>query len=93
MATFRIFKYKHPKTLEIYSDFRDVRDKNSPFLAPDGTFCEIYGENTVKNYKSGIVDLDGEVFQKYPQYCREMNPRKVKYKDGHSEFYDPTKHC
>jgi len=93
MATFRIFKFQHPKTLEIYSDFRNVKDINLPFIALDGVKCKLYGENVEKNYKSGIVDKSGEVFERYPQYARESNPRFVRYKDGHKEKYDPTKHC
>lgn len=92
MATFRIFKYKHPKTLEIYSDFRDVKDMHIPFVAPDGVKCKLYGEN-FKNCKSGVVVKGKEVFERYPGYVKEMNPRKIKYLDGHSEKYNPTKHC
>lgn len=92
MATFRIFKFQHPKTLEIYSDFRNVKDIGLPFIAPDGAKCKLYGEN-IKNCKSGVVNRTSEGFERYPGYYREMNPKKVKYLDGHSERYDPTKHC
>ena len=92
MATYRIFKFKHPKTDEVFSELRNIEDANNKFKAPDGVACKPYGNN-INTLKSGIIVNGKEGFEKYPGYYKEMKPKKVKYRDGHSEPYDPTKHC
>jgi len=64
---------------------------DEPFIAPDGVKC-----NRVKypsNYKLGIVDKNAEVFEKDSDYVKKLKPKYVKFRDGHRERYDPTKHC
>ena len=92
MATFRIFKFRHPKTGEIFSEFRNVKDAKKEFKSLDGVVCEPYGAE-ITSFKKGVVVKGKEGFEMYPGYYKEMNPKKVKYLDGHSEKFDPTKHC
>jgi len=92
MARFQIYKFKHPKTHEIFSDFRDVKRANDEFKSPDGIVCEPVGQNMSSN-KSGVVVNGKEGFEKHPDYYKEMKPKYVKYRDGHREIFDPTKHC
>jgi len=92
MARFQIYKFKHPKTCEIFSDFRNVENADDEFKAPDGIVCEPHGLHMIKK-KSGVVVNGKEGFEKHPDYYKEMNPKFVKYRDGHKERYDPTRHC
>lgn len=92
MARFKIYKFKHPKTYEIFSEFRNVENAEDEFMAPDGVTCELHGDIIGKR-KSGIVVNGKEGFEKHPDYYKEMKPKFVKYRDGHKEIYDPTKHC
>jgi len=92
MARYRIFKFKHPKTNKIFSELRNVENANDEFKAPDGVICKSYGNNE-SNFKSGVIVNGKEGFERYPGYYKEMNPKKVRYRDGHAESYDPTKHC
>jgi len=36
---------------------------------------------------------DREVFEADANYVKSVNPRYVKFQDGHREKYDPGKHC
>jgi len=85
-----IYSYKNPKNGEIFDVIRDFKDYNSNYILEDGTVCErVFNppKNTVR-----IVDKNAEVFEKDPEYVRKMKPKYVRYKDGHREKYDPTKH-
>ena len=92
MARFQIYKFKHPKTHEFFFEFRNVEEANKEFKAPDGVVCIPLGLNAIKK-KSGVVVNGKEGFEKHPDYYKEMSPKFVKYRDGHKEIYDPTKHC
>ena len=78
--------FEHPDTGEIFEEFRLMADYNSPFFAPDGKEC--------KRMMSGftIIDKNEEVFQKDEDYTKLTNPKFIKFKDGHKEKYNPTKH-
>jgi len=92
MARFQIYKFKHPKTYEIFSEFRNVKNASDEFRAPDGVVCELLDSN-ILGKKSGVVVNGKEGFEKHPDYYKEMNPEYVRYKDGHREKYRPDKHC
>ena len=93
----KFFYYKHPKTGKIYSDQRLPGFENVPYKAPDGEVCELQKNYTppAKKTKStiGIIDKNAEVFEKDPAYVKKCNPKFVRFRDGHKERYDPTKHC
>ena len=85
-----IYEFKHPVTGEVFEDLRPISKRKDIFVAPDGVECE-YME--VASQYGFCGKGDREVFELDPDYCKKVNPKKVKYRDGHSERYDPTKHC
>lgn len=93
----RFFYYKHPKTGEIFSDQRMMGFETKEYKAPDGEVCELLKDYCPpsKNTKSqlGIIDKDAEVFKKDPAYVKKCKPKYIKFRDGHREPYDPSKHC
>jgi len=92
----KFFYYKHPKTGEIYSDQRMIGFEGVPYTSPDGVECDLAKDYSppVKERKLGIaiIDNNAEVFQKDAAFVKKCNPRYVKFRDGHREKYDPTKH-
>ena len=93
----KFFYYKHPKTGKIYSDQRMMGFENVPYKASDGVECELLKDYSppvkAKNPGLCIIDKNAEVFEKDAAYVKECNPKYVKYRDGHREKYDSTKHC
>lgn len=82
-----VYIYKHPQTNEIFEVIRRMSESDLPFFAPDGVEC-----------KKMITSCGGwkknkEVFEADPGYVKKCNPKKIRYRDGHIEKYDPTKHC
>jgi hypothetical protein len=93
----RFFYYKHPVTGEIYSDQRLIGFEHVPYLSTDGEKCVLLEdycplEEERKSY-IGFIDKNAEVFQKDADYVKRMNPKYIKFNDGHREKYDPTRHC
>ena len=84
-----MYEYIHPDTGKIYEVIRSYKDKHKKFLAPDGKKCK------VKEIPSRVSGWKGdkEVFEADSDYVKKCNPKYVKFKDGHRERYDPTKHC
>lgn len=93
----KFYYYKHPGTGEIFSDQRMDGFETKPYISSDGEKCELIPdyEPPLKESKKilGIIDKNAEVFQKDPSYVKKMNPKFVKFKDGHRERYDPNRHC
>ena len=91
------YYYKHPKTGKIYSDQRMIGFETKPYKASDGVECELLEDYSppVEESKNqiGIINKNAEVFQKDPEFVKKCKPRYVKFRDGHREKYDPTKHC
>lgn len=91
------FYYKHPKTGKIYSDQRMKGYEEKPYIASDGVECKYlpnYSPPLKKSKKSfGIIDKNAEVFQKDPEYVKKVNPKYIRFRDGHRERYDPNRHC
>ena len=87
------YDYKHPETGEVFSVSRKIKDRKKPHVADDGVECPFipFYMTPTKN-PFGITISDGEVFEKYPKDVKRMNPKKIKFRDGHSEPYDPKKH-
>ena len=84
-----LYLYEHTETHEIFEELRPIMDRDKPFIAPDGKVCErvIATPGWVgKGIKSR------EVFEVYRDDVRKANPKYVKFRDGHTERYDPTKH-
>jgi len=84
-----IYQFKHPETEEIFEEMRSFKDMKKTFIAPDGVKCErIKVPKSVKGWRS-----DREAFEADPHFVKQTNPKYIKFKDGHREKYDPTKHC
>jgi len=84
-----IYEYEHPETGEVFDDIRPVKDRNKPFIAPDGIKCP------KRDIPSAFTGWKGnrEVFEMDPGYVKHSKPKYVKFRDGHREKFDPTKHC
>jgi hypothetical protein len=80
-----IYEYEHPETGEIFEELRSVSDRDRPFIAPDGIKCNKVMASSfgIVNGNADIADYD-EVLKNKPKYLR--------FKDGHRERFDPTKH-
>lgn len=85
-----IYEYKHPKTGEIFTEIRKIKDRDKPFTAPDGEVCERIFFS--KMGYMGRSEKDREVFELDRDYAKKIRPKYVKYRDGHREFFDPTRH-
>jgi hypothetical protein len=99
MNMIKFFWYKHPKTGEMISDQRMVGYEDKPLMVK-GVKCELDRdyEPPVEEHKPlGVIRVykDGqrEVWEADPGYVKKCNPKYVKYQDGHSERYNPNKHC
>lgn len=95
----KFFWYKHPKTGEMFSDQRMEGYEERP-LIKKGIKCELdlTYKPPEKEYKAlGPIRIykDGqrEVFEADPQYVKKMNPKNIRFQDGHIERYDSSKHC
>jgi len=82
-----IYTYRHPETGEEFEDFRQMKDSDKPFLAPDGVKCQ-------KIIASGIGGwrLDREIYEIDADYCKKANPEFIKLRNGQRVKYDPNKH-
>lgn len=86
-----IYEFIHPKTEEIFTEIRQMSDRDKPFIAPDGEICE-----RVLFSKMGYMgrsEKERECFELDPHYCKKVSPKWIKYRDGHREKFDPTRHC
>jgi len=41
----------------------------------------------------GLSAKEREVFELYHDDVKACQPKRVKFRDGHVEKYDPTRHC
>ena len=94
--TYKFYRYIHPNTGEIFKVLRDVVDRDTPYILEDGVVCERKKDPSEKmrggpNRYGGRSDR--EVFELDPDYAKKVKPKYVRYRDGHKEKYDPTKHC
>ena len=87
-----IYEYKNEKTGEIFEDMRTIANRDELFVAPDGTKCERVLFPTRFGYM-GLVEKERESFQVDRDFVKEASPKYLKFRDGHKERYDPTKHC
>lgn len=87
-----IYVYRHPRTGEEFEEIRSYSKADTPFIAPDGVKCP---RVTFPKSSSGgcVVDKNAEGWEKDPGYYKKLNPKFVRYQDGHRERYNPTKHC
>ncbi|MFW6173441.1 MAG: hypothetical protein ACOC5T_06845 [Elusimicrobiota bacterium] len=93
-----LYVYKHPKTGEIFEVLRKMSDCKKKYKAPDNVWCEriFYNPQMVDIDKKNRTSRAGEkleVFQADPKFVKKMGPKYVRFRDGHKEKYDPTKHC
>ena len=83
-----IYEYKNEKTGEIIEEFRSIENRNIPIVLADGTICKRLEVSTSFNgWKK-----NKEVFEADREYVRKCKPKYVKFRDGHREIYNPTKH-
>jgi hypothetical protein len=84
-----IYEFMHPETGEIFEEMRKMKDRDKPFKAPDGVLCDrLMVPTSFSGWKA-----DKEVFEADRDFVKKGKPKYVKFKDGHRERYDPTKHC
>ena len=90
-----IYTYKNPKTGECFDEVRSFKDSEKPFVLEDGTKCErvLFPGHNKKSPAIAIIDNNREVFKADPDLVKKSNPKYIRFKDGHRERYDPTKHC
>lgn len=87
-----LYTYKNPKTGEYFEEIVPMSDSDNPFILDDGTKCpRIFFPPTNGGFT--IIDKNREIFQIDSDYCKKINPKYIRFKDGHKEKYDPTKHC
>jgi hypothetical protein len=85
-----IYEFEHPKTGEIFEDIRSIEDRDKLFISEDGAKCKrVFCPSRLGYCGKG----DRECFELDRDYVKKVNPKRVKYRDGHSETYDPTRHC
>ena len=83
-----IYEYAHPDTGEIFEDIRKIKDRDNIFMSEDGKKCKRLEVSNFTGWKN-----NREVFEVDADYVKKCNPKYVKFRDGHKERYDPTKHC
>lgn len=91
---YKFFTYKHPINGNLYRDLREFKDKDIPYKDEDGVECNRVpdrGENPNRAPRGWRKDR--ETFEADPDYVKRVNPKYIKFNDGHRERYDPTKHC
>jgi len=81
-----IYEYLHPKTKEIFEEMRSIKDRDKPFIATDGVECK----RIISRF--GGWRKGREPFEVDSDYCKKLNPKFIKFNDGHRERYDPRKH-
>jgi len=82
-----IYCFKHPETKEIFEVLRPMKDSDKPYIATDGVKCE----RVITNFAGWKGDR--EAFELDPDYVKKLNPKSVRFRDGHREKYDSSKHC
>ena len=92
-----IYVYQHPKTKEEFDVVKSMKDRDEPFEAPDGELCERVlfpaARKSKPGERSSRAGKKMECFEADPEYTKAIKPKFVKFRDGHRERYDPTKHC
>ena len=83
-----VYSYLHPETGEVFEELVSIKDSNKFFILPDGIKCK----RLFSGFSGGIINKNAEVFQKDSDYVKKCKPRFVKFRDGHKEKYNPTKH-
>ena len=81
-----IYEYLHPETKEIFEDMRSMKNRDKPFFAPDGVKCK----RIISSF--GGWRKGREPFEVDSDYCKKLNPKFIKFRDGHRERYNKTKH-
>ena len=86
-----IYEYENPNTGEVYEELRSISDRDKPYYNADGIECKRREIPSNVGY-CGLSEGQREVFQLDSNYAKSVNPKYVKFRDGHRERYDPTKH-
>lgn len=85
-----LYEYQHPVTGEIFEDIRSIKDRKKPFISPDGAKCPFSPFASKRAPAGWLAGREG--FQIDPDFYKKVKPKNVRYLDGHTEKYDPTRH-
>jgi hypothetical protein len=90
-----IYQYKGKINGKIYEISRSISEREKEYIAEDEEVCEFIPWYLVEKIKSnlGIIDKNAEAWEKDAEYVKKCAPKYVKYRDGHREKFDPTRHC
>jgi hypothetical protein len=73
---------------------RKFSDMEKEYIAEDGEKCVLVHFYEMDSACNGwLSSKEREVFEVATDYVKTVKPKYVKYRDGHRERYDPTKHC
>lgn len=87
-----IYTYLHPKTKERFDIVRTISERNNPYIHIDGVKCQREEVPHSMGY-CGLATKEREVFQVDRELVHKCKPKKIKFRDGHTEKFDPQKHC
>ena len=87
-----LYTYENPITGKYFEEIATMANSDKPFILEDGTECpRIFFPPTKRG--CAIINKNREAFQVDPDFCKKVKPKYIKFKDGHRERYNPTKHC
>ena len=86
-----MYVFEHPDTGELFEILRPMSKRNKQFISPDGVKCKRVEVPAGRG--PGIVNKNAEAWENDSAYVKSVNPKYVRYQDGHKERYDPTRHC
>jgi len=90
-----IYVFEHTDTGERFEEMRLFKDIDKPFIAPDGKKCKriLFPPRKNTSGRATRAGMKLESFEADPDFVKKVNPKYVKFHDGHREKFDPTKHC
>jgi len=83
-----IYTYENTDTKKRFDILRPVRDRDKQYKDSDGTVCKRVIDGAPAGWRT-----DREGFEIDSDFYKESNPKYVRYRDGHRERYDSTRHC
>lgn len=86
-----IYIYRHPETSEEFETIRPWQKRDEPYIHNDGIECPRVEVPGSMGY-CGLATKEREVFQVDRELVHKCKPKKIKFRDGHIEKFNPTKH-
>ena len=87
-----IYEYFNPETDEIIEVLLPIADRNKDYITEDGVHCKRIEVPSDMGYM-GRIEGEREVFEVDREAVKNAKPKYIKFRDGHRERYDPSKHC